>query len=213
MARRLDAPARSLSPEKMSFKDRVDWRQAAFDDTSSEVLSRVKSNSLDDVKMAPEKAIDDKAIEEAPEQLSSELLRELIDGQREQTAKLARIEARIGELEQHRGSAVAPMDGAQRPDDSDEDVSTAELLADDEEEEKRRERFIKKFASSEVYGSIEQDSFHRHARLMVDIEGDSHNGQPSPKQLPGAACCTQPKAFGSVTDRHSNLGPTDLQSG
>ena len=182
MARRLDAPARSLSPEKMSFKDRVDWRQAAFDGTSSKVLSRVKSNSLGDVKMAPEKAIDDKAIDEAPEQLSSELLRELIDGQREQTAKLARIEARIGELEQHRGSAVAPMDGAQRPDDSDEDVSTAELLADDQEEEKRRERFIKKFASSEVYGSIEQDSFHRHARERVDVD-DSHNGQPSPKQL------------------------------
>ena len=181
MARRLDAPARSLSPEKMSFKDRVDWRQPAFDGTSSKVLSRVKSNSLGDVKMAPEKAIDDKAIDEAPEQLSSELLRELIDGQREQTAKLARIEARIGELEQH-GSVVAPMDGTQRPDDSDEDVSTAELLADDQEEEKRRERFIKKFASEEVYGSIEQDSFHRHARERVDVD-DSHNGQPSPKQL------------------------------
>ena len=185
MARRLDAPARRLSQERVSFKHRVDRHQ-------------VRSTSLGDVKMATERAIDETAIDETaidekaidetaidekaidetaidekatPEQLSSsELLRELIDGQRAQAAKLARIEARIG--------AVAPTDGAQRPDDSDED---RRLLADEEE----------------VYGSVKPDSFrrkksmlarervendlHRHAR-EVNID-DSRNGQPSPKQL------------------------------
>jgi hypothetical protein len=199
MARRLDAPARRLSQERVSFKHRVDRHQAAFDDdASSEVLSQVRSTSLGDVKMATERAIDETAIDETaidekaidetaidekaidetaidekatPEQLSSsELLRELIEGQRAQAAKLARIEARIG--------AVAPTDGAQRPDDSDED---RRLLADEEE----------------VYGSVKPDSFrrkksmlarervendlHRHAR-EVNID-DSRNGQPSPKQL------------------------------
>ena len=99
---------------------------------------------------------------------SEELLRELVDG-------LARIEARIGAIE---GSATAPRDGTQRVAAEDED-----LLADDEVEEQRRERLIKKFASTEVYGSLEQDSFHRHARDMVDMKDNGHNGQPSPKQL------------------------------
>tara|TARA_B100000795_G_scaffold216426_1_gene170315 strand:- start:862 stop:1332 length:471 start_codon:yes stop_codon:yes gene_type:complete len=149
MARRLDAPARRLSPESLSFKDREDWRQAGTP-SSDTVLSRVRSTSLGDLKMAPEKAVGvapEKAVDETPEQLSSELLRELIAGQREQTAKLARIEVRIGALEQP-GSAAAS-------DEEDEDV-----LAEDE---MRRERLIKKFASSEVYGSLGQDSFHRHA--------------------------------------------------
>ena len=188
MARRLDAPARRLSQERVSFKHRVDRHQAPLDDASSEVLSQVRSTSLGDVKMATERAIDETAIDETaidekaidetaidekatPEQLSSsELLRELIEGQRAQAAKLARIEARIG--------AVAPTDGAQRPDDSDED---RRLLADEEE----------------VYGSVKPDCFrrkksmlarervendlHRHAR-EVNID-DSRNGQPSPKQL------------------------------
>ena len=99
MARRLDALAPTQHPERMSFnKDRVlDRGRTAFGDRSSAALppvrSAMRSASVGDVKVAPGKAAD----EETPEHSSPELLlRELVDGQREQTAKLACIEARIG---------------------------------------------------------------------------------------------------------------------
>ena len=138
-------------------------------------------------------------VDETPEQRSeisvlSELLRDHLDNQREQTAKLAtslaHIEARIGALEQQQGGASpAPTDGM-RPND-DEDVLLLHL--DDDVEEQKRERLVNKVAPSGWLaranvsaaaggdGSLEEDSFvHRHARDTVD---EVLKGQPSPKQL------------------------------
>ena len=131
----------------------------------------------------------------------SELLREHLDAQREQAAKLvtslARIEARIGALERgEQGGASAAAhasppatEGVQRPSDP-EDV----LAHLDDEEQK----VIKAASASSVWldrarlsaaagptvgddGSrLEEDSFvHRHARLV----DEGLKAQPSPKQL------------------------------